>query len=74
MVLTAATTWTTAPPTAPGFYWAKFHALDYPYQPGVTVVEVVEEHGQLLVYALAEDGSFTLDTVAEWAGPMEPPP
>jgi hypothetical protein len=67
--------WTTTPPTQPGFYWARLREenMEIVHNPGVTIVEVCEDLGQLYVSGLAIEPNLPMETIEWWAGPLVPP-
>jgi hypothetical protein len=65
-------TWTTTPPTAPGWYWYRSHS--FAPQP----CQVVNTYGVWLVGFILAASWHPLHTPdpapgAEWAGPITPP-
>jgi hypothetical protein len=70
--------WTNDPPAIPGWYWmqhAVFEGAWHELHP--TIVEVSSDpDGKLVLRLIGTDWSRAVDdvVVAEWAGPLQPPP
>ena len=62
-------TWTTEPPTEPGWYWVHTTPEDDPINP---VTEVVELEGPGAAFTLKEHG-LSLNTRTHWLGPLPEP-
>jgi hypothetical protein len=72
-------TWTTTPPTVPGYYWVRLRKRDH--APVVAEVWLNEDTGKLVVTAWRMRPKVTLMSVldeigtkgARWCGPLEEP-
>lgn len=60
-------TWTSEPPTVPGWYWWREESIDD------TIVEIYECAGCLTVDGQAMEGIPLKGLTGEWAGPLELP-